>query len=259
MLIIGTSHLGSVIGTPRSEFSFLDSVLEAGFSAFDLAASYQLGGTERLFGAWIREKKNRKRLFLISKGGHPYPVIAPNRLTPKALWADIEASLRRLKTDYLDLYLLHRDHPQADLPSLAEFLLRAQESGKIKAFGVSNWHHTRIEQLGLDIAASSPHFSLHTWKKPPFQGCVSIAGDQAALAFYTRTQIPVLAWSPLRKTSSHRTALTYLANQPFPVYPIIGSRNLRHLEENEKIMGCNRDRLWPKWECSGSKTDSGRA
>lgn len=244
-IIIGTSHLGSVWRTPWSEFYFLDSLLEAGFSAFDLAASYQLGGTERLFGAWLKARQNRSRLFLISKGGHPYPIVAPHRITPQALQADLEASLKRLQTDYLDLYLLHRDHPDADLPAIADFLIRAKQSGKTKAYGVSNWHHDRISKLGLDIAASSPHFSLAAWNKPPWKGCVSIAGDCAAQDFYANTQIPVLAWAPIRGTTSHEAALTYLANQPFPVYPIIGSRNLKHLEENEKIMGRNHHRVRP--------------
>ncbi len=244
-IILGTSHLGSVWRTPKSEFYFLDSVVDAGFRTFDLAASYQIGGTERLFGHWMAARQNRNRLFLISKGGHPHPIIAPNRLTLGALQADLEASLRRLRTDYLDLYLLHRDHPDADLQALADFLVRSKQSGKIKNYGVSNWHHERIQQLGLDIAASSPHFSLAAWEKQPWKGCVSIAGghNQAARDFYTRTQIPVLAWAPLRGTKSPEAALTYLANQPFPVFPIVGSRNLKHLEENEKIMGRNHCRL----------------
>lgn len=239
-IIIGTSHLGSVWRTPKSEFYFLESLIDAGFLAFDLAASYQIGGTERLFGSWLSMRQNRNKLFLISKGGHPYPVIAPNRLTIGALQADLEASLRRLKTDYLDLYLLHRDHSEANLEAIAEFLLAAKQAGKIRDFGVSNWRHERIAKLGLDIAASSPHFSLHAWNKPPFKDCVSIAGpeNQAARDFYMHTQIPVLAWSPLRGLPKEKinAGLAYLRGQPFKVYPIIGSRNLKHLIDNRKFL-----------------------
>jgi aryl-alcohol dehydrogenase-like predicted oxidoreductase len=237
-IIIGTSHLGSVIGNPKHQFHFLDSVVGAGFKTFDLAASYQLGGTERLFGHWMQASQNRPDLFLITKGGHPYPFVS-NRLSIKALRADLEASLRRLKTDYIDLYMLHRDHPKADLEAIAEFLIAMRDSGKIKAFGLSNWHHERIAELGLDIDASSVHFSETPWQKPPFKGVVSIAGPEniAARAFYAQKQMPVLAWSPVRGLNRQeaRDSLRYLANQPFPVYPILGSRSLQHLLENQKI------------------------
>jgi aryl-alcohol dehydrogenase-like predicted oxidoreductase len=234
MHVIGTSHLGSLLGTPARDIKFLNQVFDAGFHAYDLAASYQLGGTERLFGRWIFERKHRNKLFLISKGGHPVPYLIPNRLTVTALQHDLECSLKRLKTDYLDLYFLHRDHSKADLNAIADFLVSAKQAGKIKAFGVSNWHHERIQQLPIKIDASSPHFSLKPWVKPPFHGCISIAGpeNQAAQNFYAATQIPVYAWSPLRGLPSSEIAacISYLASQPFPVHPILGSRNLEHLK-----------------------------
>ncbi len=233
MHVIGTSHLGSLLGTPARDIKFLNQVFDAGFHAYDLAASYQLGGTERLLGRWIAQRKQRDKLFLISKGGHPVPYLIPNRLTVHALQHDLDSSLKRLGTDYLDLYFLHRDHPQADLHAIADFLTRAKQAGKIKSFGVSNWHHDRIKQLPIKIDASSPHFSLRPWVKPPFDGCISIAGpeNQAARDFYAATQIPVYAWSPLRglAKSEISTCMQYLASQPFPVHPILGSRKLEHL------------------------------
>ncbi|MBL4819307.1 MAG: aldo/keto reductase [Deltaproteobacteria bacterium] len=237
-IIIGTSRLGSVVGTPKRQFKFLDSVVEAGFKTFDLAASYQIGGTERMFGRWIQQNQRRENLFLISKGGHPYPFIS-NRLSILALRADLESSLKRLRTDYLDLFLLHRDHPKADLNAIAEFLVAMRDSGKIKAFGVSNWYHERIAELDIDIAASSVHFSKSPWEKPPFKGVVSIAGhkNQPARDFYAETQIPILAWSPVRGLNKEEVqdSLRYLASQKFPVYPILGSRKLKHLLENQEI------------------------
>jgi aryl-alcohol dehydrogenase-like predicted oxidoreductase len=182
-------------------------MFELGYTALDLAASYQLGGTERFVGEWIHTRLNRDRLFLISKGGHPLPVLQPHRLTPKALTQDLEASLRRLHTDRIDLYLLHRDDPTAPLWPIAETLAAHQRQGKIGAWGISNWSHQRIVAIdalcrsaGLPPpAASSPHFSLVEWTDAPWKGCVSIAGEaeRDARAFYETTQLPVLAWSPL--------------------------------------------------------------
>jgi aryl-alcohol dehydrogenase-like predicted oxidoreductase len=214
-VILGTANLGSILpdafvtATDRERaFRYLDEMLEAGCSAFDTAASYQIGGTERLIGGWMSSRKNRGRLFLITKGCHPYPVVQPNRLTPKALEGDLKDSLRRLRIERADLYLLHRDALDSPLEPIVESLATLQRRGQIGAWGVSNWSHDRIQKIsglaraaGLSPpAASSPHFSLAEWTSAaPWKGSVSIAGDAGrdARAFHRLTQLPVLAWSPL--------------------------------------------------------------
>ena len=213
-VVVGTARMGSVLPaalTLKSNVDFtlrqLDALVEAGCTAFDLAASYQLGGTERLFGDWIASRRHRDRLFLISKGAHPYPVVRPNRLQSSAIAADLDDTLRRLRTDWVDLYLLHRDFPGAPLEPMVQTLGNAHRAGKILAWGVSNWTHTRIQaidqlarQAGLPpIAASSPHFSVFDWIRTPWTGSVSIAGsgNREARVFYQRSQLHVLAWGPL--------------------------------------------------------------
>jgi 1-deoxyxylulose-5-phosphate synthase len=212
-VILGTAKLGSVLPdalvssrAQNDAFRLLDGVLEAGCPSFDIAASYMVGGTERLIGHWIASRRNRDRLFLISKGGHPYPVVAPHRVEPKALDQDLHDSLRRLRTEVIDLYLLHRDDPAAPLEAVVAAFERYKRQGKIRAWGVSNWRHDRIVRIdaiahsaGGSVAASSPHFSLFEWTTPPWTGCVSIAGEsnRSARDFYEKTQIPVLAYAPL--------------------------------------------------------------
>jgi aryl-alcohol dehydrogenase-like predicted oxidoreductase len=191
----------------RRGLAYLDAMVGAGCTAFDLAASYMIGGTERLFGHWLASTRGRDKLFLVGKGSHPYPVIKPNRLTAPALAADLDASLRRLGTDWFDLYLLHRDFPGAPLEPIVQTLGSALRAGRIRAWGVSNWTHDRIETIrhlagaaGLPpMAASSPHFSVVDWVRAPWSGSVSIAGptQRAARAFYARAQLPVLAWAAL--------------------------------------------------------------
>jgi aryl-alcohol dehydrogenase-like predicted oxidoreductase len=215
-VILGTAGLGSVApdalipaASRERDLRYLDAMFEAGCTAFDLAASYHLGGTERTVGNWIASRRNRDRLFLITKGGHPYPVVQPNRLTPKALTDDLHASLRRLRTERVDLYLLHRDDPGCALEPILELMISFQRAGQIGAWGVSNWSHERVRALdalargaglpNLSLAASSPQFSLVDWTTPPWKGCVSISGEanRDARAFYASAQLPVLAWSPL--------------------------------------------------------------
>jgi aryl-alcohol dehydrogenase-like predicted oxidoreductase len=273
-VIVGTERLGSVIpglGRRTETFRYLDALVEAGCTAFDVAASYQLGGTERMLGAWMRARGNRHRLFFVGKGAHPYPIIRPDRLTARDLQSDLEDSLRRLDTDRIDLYLVHRDSAGAPLEPIAEALGRFVREGKIRAWGVSNWHHARVGALadlandrGLGrLAASSPQFSVAHWARPEFRGTVSISADPYARTFYAKRGMPVLAWSPLGRgflagarggaydtsaNSARRTrlvelakrraaspiqiALAWLFSQPFMVYAITSSSSAVHMTEN---------------------------
>ncbi len=207
-LVVGTAHLGlplSPLSGSRAEFRYLDELVEAGLVTFDLAASYQAGGTERLFGRWLQRSRVRERLTLIGKAGHPLPLIAPHRLGRQALESDLRGSLKRLGTDYLDVLLLHRDDRVTPLEAIARTLASFLAQGAIRAWGVSNWTHQRLAALmeagtgaGLPPpAASSPHLSPFGWEQPPWKGCVSISDDEPAQAWYREAGIPILAWSPL--------------------------------------------------------------
>lgn len=213
-VLVGTERMGSVLpdwlasaSARERAFRFLDGVAEVGCTAFDLAASYQAGGTERLFGRWMRSRRNRDRLFLVGKGAHPYPVVRPHRLTPRALEHDLDGSLRRLGTDRIDLYLVHRDSAGVPLGPIVETLARFVRAGKVRAYGVSNFSHERVAELDgiaqkADLpapSASSPQFSLVEWTRPQWPGCVSLSGpsNAEARAYYAKRGLAVLAWSPL--------------------------------------------------------------
>ena len=211
-IIVGTSRIGTFLPeriTPSREklFRYLDSTLQQGCCAFDTAASYQLGGSERALGHWIRLRRNREELFLIVKGANSYPIVRRHPLRRSIIRSDFDSSLRRLGTDHAELFMLHRDDPTAPLDPVVEALNDLYAAGKFFAWGVSNWAPDRIQALtaltassGLPpIAASSPQFSLAEWVKPPYPGSSSISGEsnRAARAFYRKLQLPVLAWSPL--------------------------------------------------------------
>lgn len=208
-LIVGTGKLGSMLpGLHRDrDFAFLDGVRALGLTAFDTAAVYQGGGSERTMGAWIRTRNNRNELFLISKGLHPGRFTGCSRFHASALRRDVEGSLRRLGVDQIDLYLLHRDSPEEPFEPVMDELAHLVKTGKLAAFGVSNWSHARLGAARRyctsrgqpQPVASSPHFSLLQWVKVPWPGCISIAGPAGSLAraYYTAEQVPVLAWSPL--------------------------------------------------------------
>jgi 1-deoxyxylulose-5-phosphate synthase len=212
-LIVGTASLGSPLpgplgkGKQQDALKHLDGLLEIGCTAFDSAAVYQAGGTERALGEWIRTRRLADKVTIITKGGHPNLVLGTSRMSRKALADDLHGSLQRLGLERIDLYLLHRDDEKVPVESLADALAGFQREGKIAAYGVSNWSVARL-QAAMDsatsrglppLAASSPHHSLFDWVSPPWAGCVSAAGPGGAAmrAFHEKTQLPLMAWSPL--------------------------------------------------------------
>jgi aryl-alcohol dehydrogenase-like predicted oxidoreductase len=201
-LVLGTAALGS--GSEREAFRLLDGVQVHGGVAFDTAYQYCEGESEARLGRWLA-KREREAFFIVTKGGHPEEDRA--RITREAIAHDLDASLRRLGCDYIDLYLLHRDNERVPVAAVLEIMQEHVERGRVRAFGVSNWRHERIAEAnayaerhgGVRISASSPHFSLAVPLEPPWLGCVSIAGEGAAAAraFYRQTGMPLLAWSSL--------------------------------------------------------------
>ncbi|HMJ10051.1 MAG TPA: aldo/keto reductase [Polyangiaceae bacterium] len=190
----------------RAALTLLDAAYEAGCTSFDTARVYGNGLAERILGHWIRTRRLRDRVVIIGKGGHADAATA-SRVHPAFLTADLHASLRALRVERIDLYLLHRDDPSIPVGVIMSGLHRLVQAGKVRALGASNWSHTRIEDAnryayahGLTpFSVSSPHFSLAEMRESPWPGVLSITGEAAAgaRAWYAATRMPVLAWSPL--------------------------------------------------------------
>jgi len=184
--------------------------LEAGGNCIDTAHIYGFGDSEKTLGRWFHESGRRGELVLITKGCHPAvnrqdifgsPWIS--RLTPEAIQADLSESLERLHTDFIDLYLLHRDDESVPVGPIIEELNRQQARGRIRAFGASNWRVERIveanqyaAQHGLNgFVISSPSLSLARPTKMYFPG--TLFADEATREWHRAHQLPLLAWSAL--------------------------------------------------------------
>ncbi len=186
-------------------FSLLDAVLALGGTTIDTAHGYGVGDSERTLGKWLEARKNRDKVVIITKGCHPNA--DRERVTPYDMTSDLHDSLARLKTDSIDLYLLHRDNPKLPVGPIVEILNEHKKAGKIHAFGGSNWSSARIEeanayakQNGLTgFAASSPNFSLADQIKEPWRDCLTLSGPKNAPAreFYAKTKMPLFVWSSL--------------------------------------------------------------
>ena len=209
LLLLGCATNDMMQGRDAS-FSVLDAAMDAGINALDTARVY--GESEALLGRWMRARHNRDRLVLVSKGCHPLDISWENpagisRLNAASLREDLEASFRLLDTDYIDVYLLHRDDPRQDLLPVLEVLHEYVIRGKIGAIGGSNWTHARIEEInalaqrnGLTpFSVSSPNFSLAVQAKDCWHGGVNISGpgNADARAWYAREGMPVIAYAGL--------------------------------------------------------------
>ena len=202
-LVHGTTMLSAA--APQEGMDLLDGVFAAGGTAFDAAHVYGNGECERVLGEWMERRGNRERVVVITKGCHHNP--DRNRMTPYDLTADLMDSLARLRTDYVDLYLLHRDDPAIPVDGIVAAMAEHRAAGRIHAYGGSNWSAPRIEEAnacaarrGLPaFAASSPNYSLAVQVRAPWAGCRSIGGPAAAADrdWYRRTRLPVFAWSSL--------------------------------------------------------------
>lgn len=189
----------------EASFALLDAAAELGCTALDTARHYGRGN-EAVVGRWVRERGLQDRVVIIGKGAHPTPDV-PRRVTPEAIAADLDESLRQLGLDTIDLYLLHRDDPDVPVGPIVEALNDHLRAGKIRAFGGSNWSHERIaaanayaEEHGLvPFVASSPQFSLVEQVDEPWPGCISIGGPRNAAArdWYRANQMAIFAWSSL--------------------------------------------------------------
>lgn len=192
----------------EKSFALLDAALDLGCTTLDIAHVYGGGDSERCIGEWMQERGNRERMVILTKGCHHNG--DRKRVTPFDLAADLHDSLARLKTDYIDIYLLHRDDPSVPVGPIIEAFNEHVRAGRIRAFGVSNWSHQRIAEAnayakakGLrGFTASSPNFGLAEQVQDPWgPGCETISGPQKAeaRAWYAANKMPVFAYSSLAR------------------------------------------------------------
>lgn len=205
-LVLGTMIVNR--GERERSFALLDAAVAAGINTLDCAHVYGGGDSERCVGEWMQARGNRDRVVIVSKGCHPNA--DRQRVTPFDIASDLHDSLARLRTPYVDVWLLHRDDPSVPVGPIVEALDGHRRSGRIRAYGGSNWGHQRLAEANAYAAAhglqpftaSSPNFSLAEQVKDPWgPGCVSIGGpaNAEARAWYASAGMPVLAYSSLAR------------------------------------------------------------
>jgi len=141
--------------TPQQRLGFIEQCLAMGVTSFDHADIYGGYGVEALFGeALALQPSLRARMQLVSKCGiklvtpaRPAHTIQHYDTSASHIIASAEHSLRQLRTDHLDLLLIHRPDPLMDFDEIAGAFERLRADGKVRHFGVSNFSRHQFECL----------------------------------------------------------------------------------------------------------------
>lgn len=184
----------------------LDAVIESGINYIDTARCYQKA--EKTIGNWLSKRNIRENIVIQSKGGLDN-IIGFRRIKKSCIAKDLEKSLKALQTDYIDIYLLHRDDERVKVSTIVEFMNDFIKEGKIKAWGVSNWKIDRIlkaneyakENRLIGIAVSEPQFSLVNTIKEPWPRCYSVSGSEKSeeIELYKKHNITMVPYSVLAR------------------------------------------------------------
>ncbi|MGA9872602.1 MAG: aldo/keto reductase [Rhodococcus sp. (in: high G+C Gram-positive bacteria)] len=156
-LVLGTMTFGDTVDASGAA-KMVDAALDAGINHIDTANGYAGGESERILAGLLATR--REQVTIATKAGMPNSDAGENSpLSPKGLRLSVEASLRRLDTEYVDLFYLHqpdRATPLADtLATVAELV----DEGKIRALGVSNfaaWQIGEARRIADEVGAPMP-------------------------------------------------------------------------------------------------------
>lgn len=148
---LGGNVFGWTVDEPTG-FRILDAFVSAGFNLIDTADTYSIwipghqgGESETLIGRWLNRSGRRGDVLLATKVGMD---MGPGGkgLSAEHIARSVEASLRRLQTDHIDLYQAHQDDPDTSLDETMEAFGELVEDGKVRALGASNYEAGRIEE-----------------------------------------------------------------------------------------------------------------
>jgi aryl-alcohol dehydrogenase-like predicted oxidoreductase len=167
---------GNVFGWTADEttsFALLDRFVEAGFDFIDTADAYSRwvpghtgGESETIIGRWMKARGNRNKMIIATKVGADMG--QGRTMASSYVHKAVEDSLRRLQTDYIDLYQTHWDDEKTPLEEVLSTYADLIKAGKVRAIGASNYSAARLQET-LDISARTglpryeslqPHYNL---------------------------------------------------------------------------------------------------
>lgn len=222
---LGTNRLRQT----RENEAFLREAVAAGIGLIDTAHTYTGGDSEATIGSALSPIP--EGVVVATKGGY-----APGTGRPDRLQAQIDESLRRLRTDAIPLYYLHRVDPETPLEESLGVIKESQDAGKVRHVGISAVTVEQIERARrvVPIAAVQNHYS------------VSERRDDDVVDYCAREGIVFVPYFPLRDVRSDaldrvaarhgatrsQIALAWLLRRSPSILPIPGTLSPEHLREN---------------------------
>ncbi|XGU18892.1 aldo/keto reductase [Rhodococcus sp. 3Y1] len=160
-LVLGTMTFGDTVDISGAG-SMLDAALGAGISHIDTANGYAGGESERMLAKLLHGR--RDSVTLATKAGMPHPDAGDNSpLSTEGLRASVEGSLRRLDTDYVDLFYLHQPDRTVTLTETLTTVAELVAEGKIRTLGVSNFAAWQISEINYTAdTVGAPDRSSHS-------------------------------------------------------------------------------------------------
>jgi aryl-alcohol dehydrogenase-like predicted oxidoreductase len=223
---LGTNRLTRTAGN----VAFIGAAVAAGVQMIDTAHSYSSGQSEETIGEALSPIPDG--CIVATKGGGG----GPGRGRPEVLRAEIEESLRRLRTDSIALYYLHRVDPETPLEDSLAAVKEYHDRGKIRQVGLSEVTTEQIERARqvLPIAAVQNQYNL------------SVRKYEAVVDYCAGEDIVFVPFSPLRgdgggalveiagrhQASTRQITLAWLLRRSPAMLPIPGSLSLDHVKEN---------------------------
>lgn len=240
---IGTWEMGGRLEADKDHdaetICSLQKSLEMGITHIDTAEAYGKGHAEVLVGKAIKGF-NRSSLFLTSK-------VIPEHLKRSQLITAVENSLKRLQTDYLDLYLIHRPNPAIPLEESMAAMNELVDRGLVKQIGVSNFTPARLKEAQHysrhKIVANQVHYNLLVREVERAGVLKQCQEEDRFLIAWRPIEKGSLADSPLlQKLASkyQKTALQVAINWLISqnnVVVIVKNSQLSHLQENLGALG----------------------
>jgi aryl-alcohol dehydrogenase-like predicted oxidoreductase len=175
----------------------IEKALAAGITFFDTANVYSAGSSEEITGRALKDFADREDVVLATKvHGRMRPGPNGAGLSRKAVLAELEASLRRLGTDYVDLYQIHRWDPHTPIEETLEALDSAVRSGKVRYLGASSmwaWQFSKALHLAGEhgwhrFVSMQDHYNLLNREE-----------EREMLPLCADEGIGVIPWSPLAR------------------------------------------------------------
>jgi aryl-alcohol dehydrogenase-like predicted oxidoreductase len=176
---------------------FFKAAVEKGITFFDTANVYSIGASEQVTGHWLREFARREEIVVATKVNGPMGKGANEKgLSRKSIMAQIDASLRRLGMEYVDLYQIHRFDYETPIEETLEALNDVVKAGKARYIGASSMYAWQFARM---LAASDANGWVRFVSMQPQYNLVYREEEREMLPLCRAEGVGVIPWSPLAR------------------------------------------------------------